>query len=107
MAFATRGYNLGNAVASVATVPSGQTWRVAFLTVNNTGTEAQELLIQLVDASTTETRVVVPSVSVQPKMILYPLSGDLVLNAGDQLQARGPTTGTVNLTLIIVTDDGQ
>ena len=107
MALASRGYTLGNTTTSVATVPSGQTWRVSFLMVNNTGSAAQELLLQLVDASTTETRVIVPSVLVQPKLMLYPLSGDLVLNAGDQLQARGPTSGSVTLTLVITTDDGQ
>ena len=107
MAEQTSGGTLANTVASIATVPSGQTWRVASLTVNNTGDTAQELHVQLVDASASATLTVVPGYEVLPKLIFEPLPVDLVLNSGDQLQARGPTSGSVTLSYVITIDDEQ
>ena len=103
---------LGNGVASIlptATVPTGQTWRVNGLTVTNTGAAEQDLFLQVVNSSEPvgqQARVLAPGLPILPGNKWEPLEGELVLNAGDQLQARGPTSGSVTLTAYTLVEAG-
>ena len=98
---------LGNAYATVLNVTAGQTWRIQYSAVANTGSAAQDLFVQLVDSDAGTTRLIIPGTPIPGKLTIQPLfEGDLVLTGGDQLQARGPTTGTVNLNMFLTYDNG-
>ena len=99
---------LTNTYATVLTVAAGQTWRIQFSAVSNSGTSAQDLFVQIVDSSSSTTRLLVPGTPIPAKFKIDPLfEGDLVLNPGDQIQARGPTTGAVTLHMFLTYNDGQ
>lgn len=84
------GYELGSAAfTTIASAASG-TRRVAYCGICNTGTAAETVTLQFVNASeSNETVGFVVSMEIPAGFTAYPISGDLALNTGDMLQARG------------------
>ena len=58
---------LTNTYATVLTVAAGQTWRIQFSAVSNSGTSAQDLFVQIVDSSSSTTRLLVPGTPIPAK----------------------------------------
>ena len=112
MALHTQGTVLTNADQSLlpsttGTVPSGQTWRVKFLSIANIGNVEQEVWLTVVDSSASNAaRSILSGLPLVSKFKLEPLEGELALQAGDSLRARGATTGAVSLHVVITVDDG-
>lgn len=114
MALRTDVFDLTNDLTVLASVPSGQSWRVNFLSVANTGDTFQGCYLQIYDDSAREglvgaempERVILPESPILGRSMIQPLEGELILNSEDRLEARGPLEGDVNLTITIVIDDG-
>ena len=89
----TFGYRLQAATYTTIATASGGTQRMTYLGFCNTGSAAEDLSVMLLDSSASNRQVRwIYEVTVPPGMTAFPLSGDLTLNVGDQLRAKGGGT---------------
>lgn len=101
MAFGMKSFSLTTSAADLLTVPSGKAYIIIGLTVANIdGTAAASATLSTVDSDNSNKEAYICSgVSVPAKAAYEPISGKLVLCAGDKLRGLASADGDLEVTV--------
>lgn len=87
--YTTEGYELGSTADTNIAGDDQKAYRVAYLGVDNSGTDVETLNLHWYNNTDTSTYELHHRLPVIPGVVYYPMYGSFALGAGDRLRARG------------------